>query len=195
MVSGIDNCPSHIFTNCYSAAFKTYAPAVYDAYAENMDALLASDASLKRNFPNTVFGATTVNFGPRTVCKRHIDSLNLSWGWCGISAAGEFDPTLGGHLVVDDIGYAIEFPSGSTILLPSALFIHSNLPVQEHEKRYSITQYSAGGLFRWVYNGFQTDKSFEKIHGANREKMEKRDSDYATRWEEAMEKFTVWGAN
>lgn len=54
----------------------------------------------------------------------------------------------------------IEFPPGSTILVPSAAIAHSNVPIQRGEQRYSFTQYSAGGLFRWVDHGFQTEEQF-----------------------------------
>ena len=39
---------------------------------------------------------------------------------------------------------------GSCIIIPSAMVRHSNASVGEMEKRYSIAQYSASGLFRWV---------------------------------------------
>lgn len=54
----------------------------------------------------------------------------------------------------------IEFPPGSTILLPSAVLRHSNTAIQKHEERYSFTQYTAGGLFRWVDHGFQKEEEY-----------------------------------
>ena len=60
-----------------------------------------------------------------------------------------------------DLKLIIEFPPGSTILIPSALFYHSNIAVADDEVRYSLTQYSAGGIFRWVACGFQSQKQFE----------------------------------
>jgi hypothetical protein len=47
-----------------------------------------------------------------------------------------------------------------SIIIPSAVISHSNLPIQPHETRYSITQYAAGGLFRWVEHGFQKEGSY-----------------------------------
>ena len=32
--------------------------------------------------------------------------------------------------------------------------------IQTHEKRYSVTQYAAGALFRWVDHGCSLDKVF-----------------------------------
>lgn len=55
---------------------------------------------------------------------------------------------------------AVEFPAGSTILVPSAAIAHSNTPIQRGERRYSFTQYSAGGIFRWVDHGFQKEERY-----------------------------------
>ncbi|KAJ6546112.1 hypothetical protein DFH09DRAFT_927492, partial [Mycena vulgaris] len=49
---------------------------------------------------------------------------------------------------------------GYTILIPSAAIFHSNIPVAEGECRYSFTQYTAGGLFRWVEHGFKTEEQY-----------------------------------
>lgn len=172
--------------------FRTYAPAVHKAYEDNMEELLKSDKSLERNFPNSAFAATTVNFGPRTICYPHTDSGNISWGWCGITALGDFDPDFGGHLVLWDLKRVIRFPPGSTILLPSAIFMHSNVSIRENEKRYSVTQYSAGGLFRWVYNGFKTNIEFLEDHKDDDEIMDQREEDRKNRWEDALKMFKVW---
>ncbi|EDR06992.1 uncharacterized protein LACBIDRAFT_299476 [Laccaria bicolor S238N-H82] len=61
----------------------------------------------------------------------------------------------GSHLVLWDLGLVIEFPPGSTIFIPSASLDHSNASIQKEERRYSFTQYTAGGTFRWVDYGFQ----------------------------------------
>ncbi|KAJ6485486.1 hypothetical protein DFH09DRAFT_1339760 [Mycena vulgaris] len=109
-----------------------------------------------------VFAACTFNFGPHTITVLHLDFANLSWGWCAITALGNLDPDLGGHLILWDLKLVIRFPPGSTILIPSAIIRHSNVPVGAGEERFSFTQYTAGGLFRWIRNGFQTDEAWEK---------------------------------
>ncbi|KIJ95665.1 hypothetical protein K443DRAFT_108399 [Laccaria amethystina LaAM-08-1] len=48
-----------------------------------------------------------------------------------------------------------QFPPGSTIFLPSASLEHSNASSQKDERRYSFTQYTSGGTFRWVDYSFQ----------------------------------------
>jgi hypothetical protein len=79
---------------------------------------------------------------------------------CAVTAFGDFDPKKGGHLILWECGLVIEFPPGSTILLPSATISHSNVTIGRDERRYSFTQYTAGGLFRWVENGFQKSTDF-----------------------------------
>jgi hypothetical protein len=84
--------------------------------------------------------------------------LNVPFGWCAVQALGPFDSTQGGHLILWDLKLVIEFPSGATILIPSATISHSNVPVQQGDERASFTQFTAGGLIRYVDNGFRTEK-------------------------------------
>lgn len=89
----------------------------------------------------------------------HRDSQNYAGGWCAITALGNFDYTKGGHLILWTLGIALEFPAGSTIMIPSALIMHSNVPIGVHETRYSFTNYFAGQLLHWVDNGHASTKS------------------------------------
>ncbi|KAF8166468.1 hypothetical protein K438DRAFT_2066503 [Mycena galopus ATCC 62051] len=73
------------------------------------------------NFVGSVFAACTFNFGPHAICAPHLDFANLAWGWCAITALGNFNPNFGGHLIVWDLGLVIRFLPGSTILIPSTL--------------------------------------------------------------------------
>lgn len=115
---------------------------------------------LSRPFRNSIWSACTFNLGPRTCARRHKDFVNLAFGWCAITALGNFDHTRGGHLVLWDCKLILEFPPGSTILIPSAAILHSNIPIGAGERRYSFTQYTAGGLFRWVEHGFRTVEAY-----------------------------------
>ena len=92
----------------------------------------------------------------------HTDTGNKANGLCAITAIGKFDPKRGGHLILKQLRLVIEFPPGSTILIPSATVTHGNTPIQQNETRMSITQYAAGGLFRWVRYGFQSEKNLKK---------------------------------
>ncbi|KAH9475575.1 hypothetical protein JR316_0012692 [Psilocybe cubensis] len=142
-----------------SGAMHTWAKDLFDAYASNLKEL-HKDPGLKHVFPSSIFSAATYNLGPCTVCHRHKDFSNLPYGYCAVTALGNFDPTQGGHLILWELGLVIEFPPGSTILLPSVLISHSNVPISSNERRYSFTQYTAGGIFRWVAHKCQTKAKY-----------------------------------
>ena len=125
-----------------------------------MKKLFESDRTLRRNFPRSVWACVTINFGPRTVTYKHRDFGNLSFGWCAITALGDFNPDRGGDLVLWECKLIIRFPPGSTILIPSAILRHSNTRIGKGERRYSVTQYTAGAIFRWVEHGFQLDEKY-----------------------------------
>jgi hypothetical protein len=148
--------PSELLPNpLLLGLFKVYFPRVHGFYEKKMEELTQWDPTLKRNFPSTAFAAASFNFGPKTECYPHRDWANVSWGQCAVTALGEYDADLGGHLVCWDLGLIVRFPPGSTIFIPSALVRHSNTPVAPHERRYSFAQYTPGGLFRWVGQGFK----------------------------------------
>lgn len=102
------------------------------------------------------------NLGNRVATKKHIDAQNCPFGWCLITALGDFDSTKGGHLVLWDLGIVLEFPAGACICLPSALISHSNIPTNANETRMSFTQYCPGEIFRHIENGFRTDRDLEE---------------------------------
>ncbi|KII83425.1 hypothetical protein PLICRDRAFT_119504, partial [Plicaturopsis crispa FD-325 SS-3] len=183
-----------------STAFALYAPRLFGFYRQQMDRLFEWSPSLAkagRNslFPNSVFAATTINFGPNTVTDPHRDMGNLAWGWCAVTAMGQFDPRRGGHIVLWDLGLVIEFPPGSTILIPSAVVTHSNTPIQPGEKCFSFTQYTAAGLFRWVYNGFMSDGR-ATTDGAGHSTLTaaqaaQRSADTQRRWRDGLAMFST----
>ncbi|KAF9060811.1 hypothetical protein BDP27DRAFT_1159654, partial [Rhodocollybia butyracea] len=147
------NCFARIsgYANCL---FMAYAYQCYAYCKATLDKLFDWNPNLHRLFKNNAWAACTINFGPFSVTFPHVDAANLCFGWCSITALGNFDHTLGGHLILWDLGLFIRFPPGSTILIPSALLVHSNVPIAPGEEHYSFIQYSSAGLFRWVENGF-----------------------------------------
>ncbi|KAI0368254.1 hypothetical protein BV20DRAFT_948588, partial [Pilatotrama ljubarskyi] len=167
------------------AAFKLYAPRLHKYYSRTMQALRRYDRTLKPNFKKNVFGSATFNLGPRVVTYVHTDHLNLPAGWCAITALGRFDPTEGGHLLLWDLNLMIEFPPGALVLIPSAILRHSNTTIKPHERRYSFTQYSAGGLFRWVECGFKSQSTFRAEGG-------EFDLSGAQRWERDVGLWSSW---
>lgn len=155
--------PSFVrMSNFANGAFATWFPKMYSYYHETLGSLYAWNENLDRLFPGSVWAAMSFNFGPATWCYRHRDWGNLAFGVCIITSAGKFDSTRGGHLILWECGLVIEFPAGASIIIPSAVISHSNLPIQPQETRYSFTQYAAGGLFRWVERGFQKEGSYTK---------------------------------
>lgn len=93
---------------------------------------------------------------------------NLAVGWCSVTALGKFDHKRGGHLVLWEPGLVIEFPPGSTILIPSAAIHHSNIPIGAKELRQSITQFSARAIFSYIDNGYKTNHMVE-LHGEKKQ--------------------------
>ena len=59
-----------------------------------------------------------------------------------------------------DCHLIIQFPPGSTILLPSAILAHSNVVISSNKRRDSFMQFTAGTLFRWVEQGFLKTEDF-----------------------------------
>jgi hypothetical protein len=106
------------------------------------------------NFVGSVFAACTFNLGPSAITIPHLDFGNLAWGWCAITALGDFDPNFGGHLILWDLKLVICFPPGAMILMLSAILRHSNVSIRPFKHRASFMQYCAGGLFHWIRNGF-----------------------------------------
>lgn len=154
-----------------------------------MARLCANDSTLKPNFDGTIFAASTLNFGPATQSFPHTDFNNLSFGMCSITALGDFDYTRGGHLILWDLNLVVEFPAGATILLPSAVLRHSNTAIQSGERRYSFTEYSSGGLFRWAEHGFRSEvKYMASLSKLGREEEEEV---AARRWDEGMELYST----
>jgi hypothetical protein len=77
----------------------------------------------------------------------------------------------------------VEFPAGALILLPSATVAHSNIPVRKEEERTSFTQFSAGGIFRYLDNGCRT---VDELASADAEEYERLMELRPGRWEKGL---------
>ena len=126
-----------------------------------MTRLYKSDPGFEPPFDESIWANQTKN-PTNAQAAMHNDHCNLAFDWCAIQAFGDFDPHEGSHLILQQFGVVTEFPPGSTILIPSSIVTHGNVPVHEHEQRSSLVHFSAGGLFRWVEYGFQTWESLKK---------------------------------
>ncbi|KAL0567259.1 hypothetical protein V5O48_014736 [Marasmius crinis-equi] len=145
-----------------TVCFSSWAPLLFLYYLYIMTTLLEHHTGLQLPFENAIFAAFALNFGPQTVCLPHRDQKNLLFGWCAITALGNFDYKKGGHLVLWELGVVLEFPPGATIFVPSAVLCHSNTSIAPGEDRFSFTMYTAAGLFRWVEHGFQLEYLYQK---------------------------------
>ncbi|KAI0311995.1 hypothetical protein OF83DRAFT_1041360, partial [Amylostereum chailletii] len=134
----------------------TVAPKMYQYYHNTMVKLKREYGDeLKFPYENSLYACTTFNFGPKAVTFPHLDYLNLANGFCTILALGDYNYKTGGHLVLHSLKLIIEFPPNSSFTIMSACCVHSNIGIAPHEYRWSMTQYSVGGLFRWVENNFR----------------------------------------
>ncbi|RPD67804.1 hypothetical protein L226DRAFT_474378 [Lentinus tigrinus ALCF2SS1-7] len=165
--------------------FRNVAPEMYRDYGDILTKVCDDNPGIRKNFSNSVFAAATFNFGPQVCTRPHKDHLNIPTGWCAVVSLGDFNADDGGHLIVWDLNLMIRFPRGAVIFLPSALFLHSNTAVAGDQRRYSFTQYSAGGLWRWVECGFMSQKEFlRRGHTFSRTPQQ--------RWEEGLGRFPKW---
>ncbi|KAF8066637.1 hypothetical protein FPV67DRAFT_1374100, partial [Lyophyllum atratum] len=139
-----------------SQALGYIAPRIYEDIAVHLAVLMFAGKKrdqFQANFSSSVYPAGTFNLGPETVTVLHNDGKNSRYNLCAVTVGGHFDSKRGGHLILYDLKLIIEFPRGSTILIPSALLRHGNTAIQPGEERVSFTQYCAGGLLRWVSHG------------------------------------------
>ncbi|KAJ2915184.1 hypothetical protein MD484_g5231, partial [Candolleomyces efflorescens] len=146
-----------IHVGCY----QTWMPALAAKSDSTLSALQDWRPTLQRNFNDSVFGSTTYNFGPFVVCDFHVDHLNWAAGMCAVTSGGYYNYKEGGHLVLKEVKLILKFPPCTTILMPSASIKHGNIPIKHGETRISMTQYTAGGLVRWVDYGFKTSEDFK----------------------------------
>ncbi|KAI0039029.1 hypothetical protein FA95DRAFT_1504733, partial [Auriscalpium vulgare] len=174
-----------------SSAYYTSSPLKWTMYDDVLKDIRAQNPSLTPPYPNSVFPAATFNFGPRVATAPHRDYYNVPFGWCAITALGNYDPKFGGHLILWDLKLVIEFPPGSTILIPSALLTHSNAAIRPGETRRSFTQYCAGGLMRWHRYGMRTEAVLRQADPALKVAL---DASVDQRAAEALGQFRVWEA-
>ncbi|KAJ7017226.1 hypothetical protein C8F04DRAFT_1279802 [Mycena alexandri] len=161
--------------------FANWSPRLFEYYASRMRRFYKRYTHLRRPFLNSIWSACTFNLGPRTCCIGHRNFANLAFGWCAITALGDYDYTKGGHLILWDCKLILEFPPGTTIIIPSAAVFHSNIPIGLGERRYSFTQYTSGGIFRWIEHGFQSEEAY--FASLSAEECVKERAEARSRWE------------
>ncbi|KAI0056076.1 hypothetical protein BV25DRAFT_1814716, partial [Artomyces pyxidatus] len=170
-----------------SSAFRIAAPKLFTHYSSAIGDVKAGNTGLRPAFANSVFPTATFNFGPRAETLPHRDFQNVPYGWCAVTALGNYNPKLGGHIYLWELGLVIEFPPGSTILLPSAVITHGNTPIQEGETRQAFTQYCAGALMRWHAYGMRTERTLRAELPGEKEKL---DATWRERWRSSVNYFS-----
>lgn len=164
---------------------------VHDWYLQMREAIEGQYPDLRPYNEKSPFPAMTINAGPRVSCKPHVDQANPAYGICAITALGNFNDDVGGHLVLDNLRLVVQFPAFATILMPSAGVEHHNIPVRVGEERYSLVQYGAAGLFRWWEHGFMTDDQYRQQHRISTERAE-LDAEHRV-WE-GQQRLSIWGS-
>ncbi|KAJ7136896.1 hypothetical protein C8R44DRAFT_608196 [Mycena epipterygia] len=172
-----------------SSGLARYAPKLWRYFADTLRALFEHHPGLQHNFSNSIFPACTFNLGPNVVTDEHADLNNLVHGLCGITSGGNFNHEKGGQMYLKQIKLVIDFPSGASMLIPSAFVDHGNTPIQPSENRFSFTQYAAGGLFRWVKYGFRSAKSVLASAGGP-QLVASFDGTPGSRWRWALDIFS-----
>ncbi|KAF8440925.1 hypothetical protein L210DRAFT_3399879, partial [Boletus edulis BED1] len=168
--------------------FKTYFPATHTYYETKMLRIKQHHLLLKFYFVDA-FPSAVFNQGPRTVCKLHKDARNLAFGLCPVTALGDFDHKKEGHLILKELGLMIELPSGSTVLIPSTVIMHSNTTIVPNEKQHSFTQYASGTLFSYVENGMCTDKGL--LQEASKKQKAEWKAERELRWAKGLALFPL----
>jgi hypothetical protein len=139
------------------------------------------------NFANSIFPATSFNFGPCVYCLDHLDNHNLAYGLCHIHSLGRYNPKKGGHLILFDLKLVVEFPPNSSVLIPSTSLRHGNVPVSPDEICLSFMQYCAGSLMRWVRYGFST---FKRMVEENPQLAKEVEAEHPSRWATCLGLFS-----
>ncbi|KAJ7646088.1 hypothetical protein DFH06DRAFT_997872 [Mycena polygramma] len=121
--------------------FAAFSPESFRLATALADSLFSAHPDLPRPFAGA-WTNTTFDLGPQTVTVPQSPSGYVRWCWLAITALGTFNPRLGGHIILWDLGRVLEFPPGATILIPSLLRF-SICKIQPGETRYSFTQYFA----------------------------------------------------
>jgi hypothetical protein len=141
--------------NIVSGAFELYGERNFYHFKNVLDTILKHNSRLTRIYKKSVFASVSFNLGERSCCIPHTDQGNIARGWCSITPVGSFNPDDGGHLIFWDLGIAVRFPAGATILIPSALLVHSNATMASGD-RMCMVQFTCGELDHFVANGCQS---------------------------------------
>ncbi|EIM79813.1 uncharacterized protein STEHIDRAFT_69087, partial [Stereum hirsutum FP-91666 SS1] len=143
-----------------STAYASAAPKLFRQIDDALIELEGELPDLQRPFPQSVYPTVTFNLGDEVCTDLHHDFLNWIFSWCAIHCLGEHNFRLGGHLILWEWKIVIQFPPGTTILVPSACVAHGNTAIVDGKVRKSFTEYVPGGLLRFHRYKFRTEAQF-----------------------------------
>ncbi|KAK7052787.1 hypothetical protein R3P38DRAFT_2502653 [Favolaschia claudopus] len=143
--------------------FKHFCPTAYDTLNEDKEDMLRHNPNAY--FPNeaSIFSAATMELGgPHLNLRDHRGDLRdlEAAGWTILTALGKFRAFHGGHVIFWELGLVIQFPPGSSILLPAGLIHYSFVKVDPDETRFSLLQWAGAGVRRFLDNGCRSDMEF-----------------------------------
>ncbi|KAK7439175.1 hypothetical protein VKT23_017665 [Stygiomarasmius scandens] len=171
-------------------SFQLFCPKLHRIYHELRNDLVQHHPNLIPSLPGA-FLACHVNLGPHTCPVAHTDWKNHANSMCPTTAIGNFDPDKGGEMVLHDLKLIIRFPPASSMAFMSANIGHEIIPIQPNEKRFSIAQFSASGLWRWVHNGFMSDIDFLAQASLEEQQTWRHFRDHEL-WDQMLEEMQVW---
>ncbi|KAJ7294041.1 hypothetical protein C8J57DRAFT_1041480 [Mycena rebaudengoi] len=155
---------------CCPRAFQAIAEWQNDVYcafaprlAEHVEyvkyQVLNDDFCLCDNFFGGPFATSEFFFGS-SKSPPWLDNCDMLWGWRALCVLGDYDKSRE-QLILWEEKCIIAMPTCAMILFPSAFMHYSFTAIRPGETQYHFTQYSHAGLFRFVENGFHSDKVFE----------------------------------
>ncbi|KAG6810120.1 hypothetical protein H0H93_015171, partial [Arthromyces matolae] len=164
MLSGVvNNSDVQRLLSYASAALQLWAPRLYEYFDTKLRWFYGHwHRGTKPIFAQLVYPSAAFNMGGKVRTFVHRDVMNIPFGWCAITALGQFNPDKSAKLILWEPKLVIRFPHASTVHIPSATITHSNTAVDGADVRLSLTQYAPGGLFRWIDNGGRTETQLKK---------------------------------
>ncbi|KAJ7206969.1 hypothetical protein C8J57DRAFT_1099455, partial [Mycena rebaudengoi] len=120
-----------------------------------------------------------------------LDTLYLARSVCRVTCSGNFNATKGTHFYMKQFQLVVEFPSGSSLLIPSTPINHGNTLLQPGKDHYSMTQYAAVVLFCWAAYRYQSTKSLLS-HPGGEELRDMYDGVPGTCWEWALSLYSKY---
>ncbi|KAH8094958.1 hypothetical protein BXZ70DRAFT_865144, partial [Cristinia sonorae] len=165
------------------AAFDLYFPRLARFYDVTIKRMWAEHALMNTFFKDLPFAAQSLNLAQQAYATKHVDKMNLVFGICAILPFGLYNPRTSAQLVLTEPRLIIEIGPGDLFFFPSATIHHESIPMAAGEKRKSMIWYSAGSLFRWIKQGYQT--------AGTKNAAEQREAKKAgaVRWEQAWKLF------